>query len=115
MKLRIHGIAAKDDGAPVCEVERFLDDVLYRQLVSAAADGVSAEDVHATLVEPVGAQGARSVERYVVSALPVHDDAQCGIRGCVDKEVEMDISGNVVVCLSGLSLQRVVGSGECIT
>ena len=93
------------------EGERFLDEVLYAQIVAAVLHGVGAEHLKLTFVVVGGLDGPGAVDGDEVAAFFVGDHAQGAARIHLDLHVEMDVGAAGVVRRRGRRGLRIGGCG----
>ena len=79
------------------EEELSCDKILNGKLIGAALYLIVAEHVECSFVEIGSTKHTVPVQRYVVAALAVHDNAQRGITAGVDEEINTQVGGGVVV------------------
>ena len=60
-------------------------------------DSIGAEHIEGTLVVEGGADGAVAVQGDVVIGVGIHQQAQGGLWGAIDEEIDKDIRGDVDV------------------
>ena len=84
----IIGIAPEDEGAALAEGEVLLDDILYGDTIGAMGEGVGAEEIERPLIIIGGAQHAVALHGDIVVGATVHQEADGGLGGAVDVEVD---------------------------